>query len=226
MKERARPSPAATPAAWILRGATERGNVSRPSEKSETAATADALARCDKDGRRRGGLRCASALGAALVGRHSRVEGGSHAGLVLSKLRAEAEAQPRAELALHVLAASVFAVSQFRVHGELFEVAGRALLALPGKGCQSLARVQPPRPRQRRAFTPRASSVVAIARAAAAQAAQERVHGWRRLLCLLCPARLRRIPPGVSRPGGHNEKKSRTHHSPRNPPAESGGDGS
>ncbi len=106
----------------------------RTLKKKRTAKTADALARCDKYGRRRDGLRYASAFGAALVGRHSRVIGGRHAGQALSKLRAEAEAQPRAELALHVLAAAVLAMSHLRVHGELFEVAGRALLALPGDG--------------------------------------------------------------------------------------------
>ena len=154
LKERERPSPAATAAAWILRGAKERGNVRTPEKRN--GVPADALARRDKDGRRLDRLRDASAFGAAVVGRCSRVVGGRHAGQALSELRAEADAQPRAKLALHVLAVAVLAASHFHVHGKLAEVAARAvLLALPGKGCQS-ARVQPrgragaaPSPRER-----------------------------------------------------------------------------
>ena len=102
--------------------------------KKRNGAAGDALARRDKDGRRLDRLRYASAFGAAVVGRCSRVVGGRHAGQALSEHRAEADAQPRAELALHVLAAAVLAMSHLRVHGKLFEVAGRALLALPGDG--------------------------------------------------------------------------------------------
>ena len=111
--------------------------------KKRNGAAGDALARRDKDGRRLDRLRDASAFGAAVVGRCSRVVRCRHAGQALSELRAEADAQPRAELALHVLAAAVLAASNLHVHVELAEVAALAvLLALPGKGCQS-ARVAP-----------------------------------------------------------------------------------